>query len=166
MMIMLRVGPGSTAPDSIDIRRRISRMNCTARAALIVPFLALPTAGAFTSSCRGGGTIDGLDGSFDGQAVRLTAKGELCEQAMVSIDDDAADSTSGCVKDEDCTVRVTGDYCACPSTPRAILAARAAAFDEGLEGITKRCTCQIAPCEPVQPSRAQCRDGRCALAGE
>lgn len=143
-------------------------MNRTARAALIVPICAFWTAGMLTLSCRGGGTLDGLDGSFDGQAVHLSAKGDLCEQAIVTIDDDgagdAATSASGCAKDDDCTVRIAGDYCDCPSTPRPMLASRAADFDKSVDGLTKKCTCQIMPCAPLPPSRAVCRQGRCALA--
>jgi hypothetical protein len=143
-------------------------MNRTARIALIVPLSAFFAAGGSMLACRGGGTLDGLDGSFDGQAAVLSMKGELCEQAVVTIEDDgagdAATNASGCAKDDECTVRIAGDYCACPSTPRPMLASRAAAFDQSLDGITKKCTCQISPCEPLRPSRAVCRENKCALA--
>ncbi len=141
-------------------------MNRVVRAAFAVPFFAFVAGagGLGTASCRGGGVLEGLDGSFDGQAVRFSAVGEVCAQAIVSIDDAAPDAAEACGKDDDCTVRIAGDYCACPNSPRPILASRAAAFDDSLEGLTKKCTCQIAPCEPLRPSRAVCHAGRCALA--
>src|SRR4051812_30543654 len=98
-------------------------MNRTARAALFVPMLALATGGAFTVACRGGGTLDGLDGGgVDGGAARsVTASGEACEKAVIAIDDTAAENAatggSGCANDNECTVRMAGDYCACPNTP-------------------------------------------------
>lgn len=147
----------------------LSPMKRPARAVLFVPVAALAASGVLAIACRGGGTLDGIDGSWtDGEATRITATAQICEKAMVAIDDTAAESAApdapGCAADTDCTVRMAGDYCACPSTPRPMLLARAAAFDESLSGITRRCTCEIMPCDPPRGAKAVCREGRCALA--
>ena len=144
-------------------------MNRSTRALFFVPIAALATGAALSVACRGGGTLDGLDAGWnDGEAVRITARGVLCEKAMVTIDDTAADEAAtdgpGCAKDDECTVRLEGDYCGCPSHPRPLLVQRAAELDDSLVGITKRCNCAITPCEPVRPSRAVCRERRCVLA--
>ena len=141
--------------------------------------LLLVAGGAATIACRGG--ADGFgDAGTDGNIMGSIASGGLkrgsdagsgdaCAAALVTIDDSfategASSGGPGCTKDDECTVRMAGDYCACPDTPRPMLASRAASFDEGLNGITKQCTCLIAPCEPRTLPRAACRDGRCILA--
>ncbi len=144
-------------------------MNRSVRALLFAPLVALGIGGAFTIACRGGGTLDGLDASFrDGETTRFNALGAACEKAMITIDEGAAaeggDGGAGCASDDECTVRMEGDYCACPNTPRPVLVARAAEIDYSLGGITNKCTCEISPCEPVRQSRAICRERRCVLA--
>lgn len=139
--------------------------------------LGLATAGgAATIACRGGvdgygdaGTDGNIMGSLDKGKPSSAADGDACATAMVTVDDSAASENAssggpGCTKDEECTVRLAGDYCACPNTPRPMLVSRAAAFDESLNGITQKCTCLIPPCEPEAPAKAACRDGRCVLA--
>ena len=153
-------------------------MNRTARALVTVSFVSLVAGGLLTIACKGGGTLGGDDGGFDGEAARQNPGSSIladggeglpeCARAIVTIDDSAATENAssggpGCKEDDECTVRFAGDYCACPSTPRPLLASRAAAFDESLNGNGQRCTCPIPPCEPPQPARAGCRDGRCVL---
>lgn len=144
-------------------------MNRTARATLLAPIVALVTSSLYMIACKGGGTVDAADASFDGEATRQTAaSGEACEKSLITIDDTAADTAAtggpACADDSECTVRLGGDYCACPSTPRPMSKSRAAAFDESLEGVTKKCTCEIAPCEPPPVASSVCREGRCVLA--
>ncbi|MCW5833453.1 MAG: hypothetical protein KIS78_13705 [Labilithrix sp.] len=156
-------------------------MNRTARALVTVSFASLVAGGLVAVACKGGGPLDG-DGGFDGEAARRSpgssittdgggASGPECATALVTIDDDDtgdAGGGPGCSTDDECTVRFAGDYCACPQTPRPLLASRAAAFDEDVEGIGRRCTCPLPPCEPPPEATAGCRDGRCVLvdAGE
>jgi hypothetical protein len=145
-------------------------MNRRARAALLTPTVALATSGLLTIACRGGGTVDGVDASYDGETTRQTAtNGEACEKAVIAIEDTAADTAAtggpACTSDNECTIRLAGDYCACPNTSRPMSKSRAAAFDESLKGVTKRCTCQISPCDPPAPASVACREGRCVLAG-
>jgi hypothetical protein len=142
-------------------------MNRPARVGLMV--LALAKVLVFTAACKGGGTLDGLDGGTDEAMGFASAKGAACEKSMVTIDDSAADSpaTAGgpaCANDNECTVRMAGDYCSCPNTPRPMLVSNLAAFDESLNGITGKCTCEILPCAPAQHAKSVCREGRCALA--
>ncbi|MBX3198208.1 MAG: hypothetical protein KF894_08695 [Labilithrix sp.] len=159
-------------------------MNRTARALVNVSFVWLVAGGLLAVACKGGGTLGGDDGGFDGEAARQNPGSSIladggegspaeCARALVTIDDSAATENAssggpGCTADDECTVRFAGDYCACPSTPRPLLTSRATAFDEGLNGIGQRCTCPIPPCEPPQPATAGCRAGRCVLvdAGE
>jgi hypothetical protein len=153
-------------------------MNRTARAAVVLPLVALVASGLVAIACRGGGTLDGIDASFDGEATgrspgSATARDGACAQAILTIDDNAASENAssggpGCTSDNECTVRMEGDYCACPSTPRPMLTSRATAFDDSRNGLHEQCTCPIPPCEPPLPSKAGCRDGRCVLvdAGE
>ena len=143
-------------------------MNRTARAALTVPIAALAMSGVVVAACRGGGTGEGLDGGWgDGDAIHQSSQSQACEKSIIAIDDTAAasdGSSPGCANDNDCTVRLAGDYCACPSTLRPMLVSRAAAFDQSLDGVTKKCTCEMLPCVPITPGKSVCRDGRCALA--
>ncbi len=140
--------------------------------------LALVAAGAASIACKGG--ADGFgDAGPDGDILGLLVKGntidggavpsDACAKAIVTVDDSlASDNGSsggpGCTKDDECTVRMAGDYCGCPDTPRPMLTSRAAGFDESLNGITQQCTCRIAPCAPAPARKAACRDGRCVLA--
>jgi hypothetical protein len=151
-------------------------MNRKAHVAVVVPLCTLVTSGLLALACRGGGSVDGVDASFtDGEAARLTPGratvgdgGEGCAKALITVEDNAATENAssggpGCANDNDCTVRLEGDYCACPSTPRPMLVSRSAAFDEGLNGITDRCSCAIMPCAPPSPAKAACLDARCVL---
>jgi len=152
---------------------------------MVFPLGVAAAGAAATMSCRGG--VDGYgDAGTDGDIIGSIGKGTSsgasdggggddggCATAIVTVDDSAAtDNASsggpGCTNDDECTVRLAGDYCACPGTPRPMLVSRATAFDEGLTGITQKCTCLIPPCVPPAPSKAACRDGRCVLvdAGE
>ncbi|MBX3221088.1 MAG: hypothetical protein KF795_11260 [Labilithrix sp.] len=153
-------------------------MNRTARAFLTVLLVPVAAGGLVAIACRGGGPLGGDDGGFDGEAARqvpgtITTDGgagsrDECATAIVAIEDNAAtDNASsggpGCSKDDECTVRFAGDYCACPLTPRPLLVSRAAPFDESLNGIAQRCTCPIPSCEPPPNAKAACKDSRCVL---
>lgn len=74
-------------------------MNRMARAALFASLLAVGMGGAFSVACRGGGTLDGLDGSFDGQAVQVNATDDPpsspCAHTLFFSDDEPDDG--GCV---------------------------------------------------------------------
>jgi hypothetical protein len=147
-------------------------MNRSALAALVCPVVAfvLSTSAFASIACRGGPEIDDVETTIGGDTTRKAASsGEACEKSLVTIDDSAAETAAAggpaCANDGECTVRLGGDYCACPSTPRAMSKSRAAAFDESLKGATSKCTCEIAPCAPMAPAAAVCREGRCVVEG-
>lgn len=69
---------------------------------------------------------------------------------------------SGCSQDDDCTVRLQGDYCSCPATPKPITKASATAFDEGLNGIGAGCSCGTPKCAGTTAT-AKCEKSVCVL---
>jgi hypothetical protein len=145
----------------------------TARA-VVMTLGALGSCSLSAAACRGGPDTSadaGVEAASEPQSTGLGPSGAdaACAAALVTIDDvEAKEGATGagpaCFTDEDCVVRFAGDYCACPSTPRPMSRSRAAAFDQGLAGITARCTCDIRPCPPPTAPNVECVLGACVLA--
>lgn len=123
------------------------------------------------SSATTGSSSGGSPGTDAGDATdastRRAPDGAACVVHTVTVPDSAASTNpsggpSGCSSDDDCTVRLQGDYCSCPAEPKPITKSSAIAFDEGLNGIGVGCNCAQAKCA-VPTAAAKCQQGACVL---